>query len=72
LDGRGGNGGDKKIFVSDEEHFDMDSLTDEAMAVTVATPSAGWHSNDDEVVVHNNYEFAVRKLLTCPRGRRVL
>ena len=51
----------------------------------VAIPSAGWHSNDDEVVVDNDQVvvdnddvdndsdgFAVNEPLTCSRSRQVV
>jgi hypothetical protein len=69
--GGGRDGGDDKDVVIDDESVDKDSLTEEAMALAVATPPAGWHSNDDKVVIDNDDEekesdtFAVRSLFAC-------
>jgi hypothetical protein len=62
--------------------FDKDLLSKcghkESMATAVATPSADWHSNNDEVVVDNDSvdkdsdAFVVNKPLTCSRSRRVM
>ena len=54
----------------DKEHFDEDSFTEEAMAA-VATPSAGWHGDDDSDDVDTDSDtFAVRKLFARSCGGR--
>jgi hypothetical protein len=67
--------------VIDEEDVDKDTRTEESMAAAVATLSAGWHGDDDEVVVDNDdvgkdsdafAVFAVRELLTCSQSLRVM
>ena len=76
LDGGGRDGSNDKDAVIEEEGVDKDSLTEEAMVAAVATPSAGWHSNDDEVVDNgdvnkDNDAFVVGELLVCSRNLQV-